>query len=355
MERGNGLSVARPRSPKVCRVSSSCWKWPWEKALSLIFPGPRGKSSHYCAPARHQKEDSSSVSSSQHFTYEWDSRPRKDYDEYSQCEVGYCHSQRLPDTTYCMSHICRTNRCGDVRAIGSLHCLAHKCRSCNAKAKTKNNYCEAHQCLAPSCLRGKESDQDWCRRHVCQWEICTMPPSKGSRHCDYHTCAAGGCVYKVLSTGNWLGDYCCCHTCSADGCLLEVASTGTFCAGHGCLIPGCPNPRLWDGIINDRGELGSEWGCCRFHTCVQRGCFGPTSKVGAFCDLHTHSCSGYRTPRISHATGQALRDCVGNHHHHHHRRRSRLGRGTDLAKGDDEELNSLGFQSLQIGILCSSM
>ncbi|KAI8944999.1 hypothetical protein F4801DRAFT_598413, partial [Xylaria longipes] len=187
---------------------------------------PRGESSCDSAIVRCQKHDSSSVSTSQRFAYERDSRARHGCNEYSQCEVGYCYRRRLPGTTYCRSHICRTCLCSDVRAIGSLHCLAHKCRSCNSKARTKHSYCEAHQCCVPLCLRGKKADQHWCRRHVCQWEDCAMPPSKGSRYCGYHICAAEDCVSKVLSTGDWIGDYCCCHTCSSDGCLLGVVSTG---------------------------------------------------------------------------------------------------------------------------------
>ncbi|KAI0450454.1 hypothetical protein F5B21DRAFT_490896 [Xylaria acuta] len=361
MGHGNGVSVARPRPCKFCRTLSSCWRWPRKKDQLSTFSRPTTGSSSYSAPLTYLIHHKSSrvftpQRSAKKPVYGRDSRAcangtkdRKDRSENSQCEVGYCYRRRLPDTTYCKSHICHTNRCVDIRAIGSLHCVAHRCRSCSAKAKTRNSYCEAHKCRIPSCLRGKKSGQDWCSRHVCQWEDCTATPAKGTRYCGYHTCAAEDCVSKVLSNGNWVGDCCCCHTCSADGCLLRVASTGTFCAGHECLILGCPNPRLWDG--KNRGGLGGERGCCRFHTCVQRGCFAPTAKVGAFCDLHAQSCSGWQSPRICHLKGQALRSCVGNHRH----RKSRSVRGDNLAKGDVERLDSVDFQSFPIGMLCSVM
>ncbi|KAI0855207.1 hypothetical protein F4860DRAFT_497040 [Xylaria cubensis] len=296
MERSNNSSVVRPRPRKFRRALASCWKM----ALSIVCLNPNDEINYDSASVKkHEKHDSSSALIPQNCAHERDHEARK----YPLCDVGDCRRERIPGTTYCETHICHTNRCGDIRALGSLHCRRHKCRCCNFKAKMKNSYCEAHKCSAPSCFHGKEPDQGWCRQHLCQWTDCNKPPSKGARYCDFHVCGMERCVSKAVSTGNWVADYCCCHTCSADGCLLGVASTGTFCAGHGCLIPGCPNPRLRDDG-NDPDALGSERGCCRFHTCVQRGCFRLTSTVGWFCGLHIPLNSGWQRPRVCHMTSR---------------------------------------------------
>ncbi|KAI3336046.1 hypothetical protein F4824DRAFT_140850 [Ustulina deusta] len=262
---------------------------------SFISPGLTSRSKSYSAPPvngrdnnskRQGHQDSTSSPAHQRDVLSRTShcRERNGHIEGSQCQVGDCYRHQLRGTAYCGSHICRTASCGEIRALGSQHCLGHKCRACSAEAEAGSSSCGAHKCRVGSCVRGKAAGQAWCKQHGCRWRGCAEAAARGARYCRDHACAAGACGLRVLRIGSLLGNYCCCHSCCAEACLLRASSTGAFCADHGCRARGfCPNPRLWD----DECGPGREHECCRFHTCVQRGCFAPTAQIGALCGRHS--------------------------------------------------------------------
>lgn len=265
------------------------------------------------------------------------------------CEVGDCYNNVLPEATHCRSHKCHTDTCDNVRITGSRYCSMHKCQSCSKRARTESNYCSTHKCSISSCIWGKKKDTDRCKHHVCRRRKCTRAPEQGSMYCLDHTCAAEDCAIRVFHAGGWVGKYCRCHTCYQDGCLLRVSSTGrAFCDEHECTTPNCPNTRVWD---DERG-LGRRHECCRFHTCVQRGCFAPTAKIGVLCRFHSLVDRGHEVIADSFVSS-GLHSCVNfgecycaapalppGHHRH---RTSKVCRWEDVSNEDEElRLQSVG-------------
>ena len=259
--------------PRTYTVRSSPRTQPSHETHSLYSSKLTERNNNYDPPSKSDGGVSYNVS---HPLY------RNGPPEESQCQVGYCHRDHLPEAAYCKSHICGLASCVDIRALGSRYCLGHKCVYCPAAAKKESSYCRAHKCSVPSCTRGKSSGRQWCKQHACRWEGCTEDSVQGKRYCQDHACAAGDCGLHVVCLDRLLGNYCYCHSCSVEACLLRVSSRGAFCTEHECSTPGCPNPRLWD----DGHGPEREHECCKYHTCVQRKCFAPVDHPGTLCDRH---------------------------------------------------------------------